>query len=353
MQYSLLYFLFLLPPGLLSYTNIIPILGKLLNGFMRPIFHVPGQGSFALLMGIISGTPVGAKIVTDFRIQGIVTKEEAERLLAFTNNSGPLFIIGTVGISLLGDTITGFLLLGTHILACLSVGFLFRFWKYTKPIHHYPQSSSCSSTNKQIPATFSNLGTILSKTITDSIHTVVMIGGFIVLFSVIISICNNTHLLDGIHIILAPVFSWLGIDSCFGKPFITGILELTNGVKQVCSIITKNVSITTILCSFLLGFGGISIGLQVFSITSQTDISIKPYFLGKLLQGCFASFYTFLLLKTVPFLNLDLQPVFSSIAQRLEIPTSFSSLPLFSCCLLIFILIWYGKIFLIKKNKLA
>lgn len=47
-------------------------------------------------MGIISGYPVGAKIVTEFRKNGECTKAEAERLLAFTNNSGPLFIIGTV-----------------------------------------------------------------------------------------------------------------------------------------------------------------------------------------------------------------------------------------------------------------
>lgn len=63
---------------------------------MKPLFNVPGEGAFPLIMGIISGYPVGAKIVTNFRKENICTKEEAERLLTFTNNSGPLFIIGTV-----------------------------------------------------------------------------------------------------------------------------------------------------------------------------------------------------------------------------------------------------------------
>ena len=80
-----------------------------------------------LLCGIISGYPVGAKIVTKFREEGICTKAEAERLLAFTNNSGPLFIIGTVGISLFGNTTIGILLFITHLLACITVGILFRF----------------------------------------------------------------------------------------------------------------------------------------------------------------------------------------------------------------------------------
>lgn len=56
-------------------------------------------------MGIISGYPIGAKIVTEFRKNGDCSRAEAERLLAFTNNSGPLFIIGTVGVSMFGNTL--------------------------------------------------------------------------------------------------------------------------------------------------------------------------------------------------------------------------------------------------------
>lgn len=67
------------------------------------MFH--GIGAYAFIMGIISGYPVGAKIVTEFRKNGDCSKAEAERLLAFTNNSGPLFIIGTIGISMFGDTL--------------------------------------------------------------------------------------------------------------------------------------------------------------------------------------------------------------------------------------------------------
>jgi nucleoside recognition membrane protein YjiH len=53
-------------------------------------------GAYAFLMGIVSGYPIGAKIVSDFKAQNLCTDIECERLLAFTNNSGPLFIIGTV-----------------------------------------------------------------------------------------------------------------------------------------------------------------------------------------------------------------------------------------------------------------
>ncbi len=64
-----------------------------------------GIGAYAFVMGIISGYPVGAKIVTEFKNNGECSKAEAERLLSFTNNSGPLFIIGTVGIAMFGNTL--------------------------------------------------------------------------------------------------------------------------------------------------------------------------------------------------------------------------------------------------------
>lgn len=63
----------------------------------------------------------------------------------------------------------------------------------------------------------------------------------------------------------------------------------------------SQLGINVIICSFLLGFGGISILLQVWSITSKSDISIKPYVVGKLLQGIFSSIYTFLIISNISY----------------------------------------------------
>lgn len=95
---------FFIATEVLSHTNIIHIIGKLLNKFMRPIFNIPGEGAYAFLIGLISGYPVGAKIVTKLRQDGLCSKSEGERMLAFSNNSGPLFIVGTVGIGLFGSS---------------------------------------------------------------------------------------------------------------------------------------------------------------------------------------------------------------------------------------------------------
>ena len=294
---------FFIATELLSHTNVVQLLGKMLNRVMRPLFNVPGEGAFAFVMGIISGYPVGAKIVNNFLNNGICTKEEAERLLAFTNNSGPLFIIGTVGISLFGNTEIGFLLLLTHILSCITVGIIFRFWKY---------NSNTSKKNKNIyieknyNVDFKNLGEILSSSITNSINTVVVIGGFVMLFSVIISILSSSNILNVFEVVLMPIFNLLHIPTSFISVIITGIIELTNGVSIISSVSIKNISISIIVCAFLLGFGGVSVFLQVFSIVSKSNISIKPYIIGKLLQGTIAAFYTYLLIQNFSIFNFDI-----------------------------------------------
>ena len=182
--------------------------GNIFNKVMRPLFNVPGEGAFAFLMGIISGYPTGAKIVSNLKEKKICNTEECERLIAFTNNSGPLFIVGTVGSGLFGNSTIGFLLLFTHILACISVGILFRFWKGGKNKKH--RNSQIDNASAGI-VSVENLGEVLGSSIKNSINTIVMIGGFVVLFSVINSMLDNTHFFDIFTAIFSPIFNLFGL----------------------------------------------------------------------------------------------------------------------------------------------
>ena len=329
-------FPFFVITNLLSHTKVVSFTGKLLDKFMRPLFNVPGIGGFAFVMGLISGYPVGAKVVSDFRQEGLVTKDEGERMLAFTNNSG----ISSVGISLFGDTTTGLLLLCTHVLACITVGIIlgkfskksdeeFRakiIFSQRNSTHFMENSLHNKTTNRKNSAknnsnfsapksqnvTFKNLGEVLGSSINNSISTILMIGGFVVIFSVIISILNQTHALDFLSKFFNPILAFLGFDLNFAKP----LLNLISGVH------IKAISQNVILCAFLLGFGGFSVLLQVFSIVAKTDLSMKKYFIGKFMQGIFAAIYTFLALKFIPFINLDIIQTSSTTSNSLDTLTN-------------------------------
>ena len=279
---------FFIATELLGYTNIVPLCGKLLNKLMRPIFNVPGEGAFALLMGIISGYPVGAKIVATLKEQKLLTPIEAERLISFTNNSGPLFIVGTVGVGLFYSPSLGLLLFATHILACLTVGFVFRWWGKSKEKYYRNRSYNIDAST----LSFYNLGEVLSKSIISSINTVLMIGGFVVLFSIIISMLKTSNILST----LSNLLEFIRVPSYLTTSLISSFIEVTNGVAFISNLTSCTIRFQLTLCAFALGFGGFSVLLQVLSITSKAQISIKPYFYGKLLQASFAAIYTFLII---------------------------------------------------------
>ena len=172
---------------LLKKTNFLNIIGKLLNPLMRPIFNVPGVGAFALSMGITSGYPVGAKVASDLYKDKLCTKEEAERLIAFTNSSGPLFIIGAIGIGMFENQKIGLLLLLTHFLAAITVGLLFKFYKYHKTFSIISYTMSNSNT-----INISKIGSIMAEAINKSISTLLLICGYIVFFAVLNEVISLT-----------------------------------------------------------------------------------------------------------------------------------------------------------------
>ena len=160
--------------------------------------------------------------------------------------------------------------------------------------------------NSKYKLTFSSLGEALSDSITSATSTILIIGGFVVIFSVIISIFKVSHVISLFSNMLAPVFSVFNMPTEFVSSILVGILEITNGISLIASIKIKEISLSIIVTAFLLGIGGLSILLQVFSITSKTDLSIKPYILGKLIHGVLGAFYSFLFIQFFPVFNLNL-----------------------------------------------
>ena len=202
-----------------------------------------------------------------------------------------------------GSSTIGFLLIITHILACITVGICFRFWKSKHP--NFITANNFKTKSLSTHVNLFNLGEVISKSITNSISTILNIGGFIVIFSVIISILKHSNFI----VLLTPLLNNLNIPTSIIENFILGIVEITNGIFAISAIPLKKISINIILSAFLLGCGGISILLQVWSIVSKTDLSIKPYIIGKILHGTFAAVYTFLFILIFPIFQFDLNIV--------------------------------------------
>lgn len=279
-------FPFLVATEILYNSNFIHIVEKYTKNIFQKLFNIPPKAAIVIILGFISGYPIGAKLTANLKKDKYITQAEAERLLSFTNNSSPIFVISTIGISIFGNKTIGITLLFIQILSSILVGIIFRFWKYNdKEYIDYSYLSLNEDTNlKIIPSTVE----IFINSIKNAVFTVLQIGGFVIIFSVILSILKSTGILN----ILAYLLSFIGIPESYSLALIYGLFEISNGMNLIKNIIAYNNIVSLIVSSFILGFGGISILFQIYSLIYKEHISIKPYICGKLLQACFSVILT-------------------------------------------------------------
>lgn len=293
--------------------GVVKFIGVLLEPLMRPLFRVPGVGGFVWAMGMASGYPAGAKLTARLRQEGQLTKTEAERIVSFTNCSNPLFIFGAVSVGFFNNAKLGVILALAHYLGNFTVGLAMRFYGWK-------EESSKKVKNKRLSlrAAFSVLhrtrindnrpiGKLLGDAVMSSVRTLLMIGGFIILFSVINKLLYHigitTFLASGLEVILT-VFR-LPVE--LSIPFISGIFEITLGNQMTSQTQLATLMQQAIIASFILAFSGFSVQAQVASILAQTDINFKPFFIARIFHGFFAAFYTAILWNPVyeRFYNTD------------------------------------------------
>src|SRR5699024_6190768 len=122
------------------------------------------------------------------------------------------------------------------------------------------------------------VGTILGDAIISSVKTLVMVGGFITLFSVLTEMFELLKVTYYIAGFLKPIFIFLTIPVEMAVPFITGVFEITMGIQEITSVPNATLLAQLVLVSFVLGLNGLSVQAQVASVIAHTDIRFYPYF---------------------------------------------------------------------------
>ncbi|ALX47370.1 sporulation integral membrane protein YlbJ [Lentibacillus amyloliquefaciens] len=304
---------FFITAELLIGFGFVKFIGVLFEPIMRPLFNVPGSGSFAWAMGMASGYPTGAKISARLREEGQLTQIEAERLVSFTNASSPLFIFGAVSVGFFYDVKLGIVLASSHYIANALVGICMRFYgrraemksakskKYKTSILRAFREMHRTRLNDPRP-----FGKIVGDAVLNSIQTLVMVGGFIILFSVFTKLLYIAGISPIIAIFFQHLLQILMIPAELALPLLSGLFEITLGASQISQENSANLLEKIIVVSFILGFNGLSVQAQVASIIAPTDIRFAPYFFARILHGIFAAiltalFYTPLYLNRTSF----------------------------------------------------
>lgn len=261
-------------------------LGRALEGLMRPLFRVSGSCAAAVALGFIGGYPVGARTALQLYEQGLCSKTEAERLLAFCNNSGPAFILGVVGAGIFGDSRVGLLLYLTHALASLLVGLLFRFYG--------GGDSARARGQRPKPIRTVTLPTAFTGAVARALQSTLNICAFVVFFAVVLRLLSAYGVLSA----LAQLLSLAGFEGEWARRLVAGLLELSSGVASLRggAQLAGRVS----MAAFMLGWAGLSVHCQVLSFLVDSGLSARVYLAGKLCHGLIAAALTYALTRLFP-----------------------------------------------------
>ncbi|MCL1883454.1 MAG: hypothetical protein FWF81_06870 [Defluviitaleaceae bacterium] len=262
---------FMIAANMLISLGFAEFIGDVLSPVMRKIFRLPGAAGFGLVIGLTSGYPMGAKTVADLTQKNKLSTKEAQHLLAFCNNAGPLFIVGVVGVGMFGSARIGYFLWISHVLAALTMGFLLRGPKQSFGI---PVRNAYSKYRENRLANIHSIGKILGDAVKNAMESMAIIGGLIIFFSVVVAILET---------LVLPSSTILG-------GFFAGIIEVTGGARKLSAMPLDLFTLASV--AFVIAFGGLSVLAQSFHFISATKINSRKFFLAKILHGVLAAVFT-------------------------------------------------------------
>lgn len=248
-------FPFLIITNLLMSTNCIRLIARLFGPLLNKIFRVSPNGSFAIIAGFLCGYPMGAKISADLTHTKQISPQEGAYLLSFCNNTSPVFIFNFV---------------------------VWKHWEKRTDDSVHPDPDSCAHSGQlftrrtylkgkqafQAPDSGWQKNTfwsfdILDHCIMDSFEAITKVGGYMILFSVLIALSEN-------------------LASCFpAVQILLPVLEITNGI-QLIGMSAVSFPVKYILALSLTAFGGICAAAQTQCMIQKAGFSIFSYITQKL-----------------------------------------------------------------------
>jgi sporulation integral membrane protein YlbJ len=282
--------------------GIVHLAGTLLDPFMRPLFRLPGVGGFIVAMGFASGYPVGARLTSRLMEQGLVTKDQGERLVAMTTTSDPIFLIGAVCIGFFGSLKSAPVLAVAHYGGALLLGIFSRFRKSS----HYPSFESEPLKGSRLRAAFAAMhrariadgrpfSILLQQSLQSSLILMMIVGGLVVFFSAALELLMHSGLLSLFRDLTAMLLHGFGLSPNLAPSFVKGAFEVTLGAKSAAADVGIPLIDRIAVAAFVLSWAGMSVHAQVAGLMSRTDWRYLPFARARLIHGLFAMLLIYLL----------------------------------------------------------
>lgn len=276
---------FIIVSNIIIKLNITDYICMFFNPIFKKIFKVSKNGCYPIIMGLMSGYPIGAKTCADMVSMNKISKSEGQYLLSLCNNASITYITSYIAITILKMPSMQYIILGIIYLSAFISS------NISKKVFHLDWNSSSNLEinkleNKIIKKPF-NFRETIDNSIMNGFEVITKIGGYIILFSVIS------------HIIITLTSTNNGFASPIiitiikhTRLLIMGILEITTGTYLIGA---ANVTFNTkfLLIIMITAFGGFSSLAQTYSVLHHSNLSIKMYIKTKIMNAVVASIISY------------------------------------------------------------
>ncbi|PYE48159.1 sporulation integral membrane protein YlbJ [Paenibacillus barcinonensis] len=362
-------FPFLVLSELLLGFGIVHFLGTLLNPLMRPLFRVPGSGGFVFAVSCASGYPTGAKLTAQLWEQKLVTREEGERLVAFTTSSDPIFMIGAVSVGFFHNTSIAPILVASHYAAAIFVGVLMRFHGRSSPASSAAPVAQGGHRGRFMRAIYAMhnarqadgraFGELLRQAVASSLRLIIIVGGLVVFFSVIMELLVQTGWLGVLYSLTEQGLQLAGLPPSLSHSLVGGLFEVTLGAKEAGATASSIPLVFKVAAaSFVLSWGGLSVHAQIMSVLSSTPMRYAPFLLARALHAAIAPLLVVLLWPLLmgstaspAFLDHALMPLTTAYSSDWKL-IGLTGIRVFSSILVLMLcLAWIGSQLMLKRGK--
>lgn len=234
------------------------IITNLFSVFFNRYFSINNQ-YLIIFLGNICGYPIGAKLTANYYKENRLTLSDANYVLTLCNQSSIGFLEYYVGVYALNKELPrAVLFILFYLSTFITAIFTRKIYPAGKPADTYAHTTKKHPSPEKI-----NWFQTLDLSITDSCKTMLSIGGYVLIFSVLIHLFQR---------IFAPVSHRIYL--------LLSLLEITNGL----SILKNHFADQPFYSYFVLlltGFGGFCTMAQIKGMLVGTSLSVKPYILGK------------------------------------------------------------------------
>lgn len=260
-------FPFLVLTGFMIRCGLVHSIGRRISPVTRCLFGFSGAAGTALLLSFLGGYPTGAAAVKGLCAQGDIDETEARRLLRACVNAGPAFVIGGVGVGMLGSVKAGLLLLAAHIAASLIAAFTER---------GRPRET------KAVPVAAASVGTAVSESVHAATTALLAMCGFVLLSSAALS------LVDALGAASLPHPLWRTLLAC--------VCEVTGG----CVEAAQSGRAAPFWLGATLGFGGLSVHGQIAVTIAPFRLMDRRFYRARLLHALLGGCLSAVLFRLFP-----------------------------------------------------